>query len=250
MSATKQISRSSRLAGLTFGVLAFLPATASAAAPRERELISAQGRGEVRVRPDSLRVEIGAEAQAATLEQARNEVNRRIQGVLDAVNKLQIPGLSLQTQTIDFSPVRNTPTRDEIPAIVGYRAVNSIAVTVLRAAPDDLAGYAARVVDEGTRAGANTVGSIGFFVSDVREAQEQALAEAVRDAKRTARAMAASAGVKLGRLHSIDSSPTYQGRFAERGYAALSAPTPVVTGETAITSSVSIKYHFIGKSRR
>jgi uncharacterized protein len=247
MSAMKQFSRNAGLAGLTLGFMALLPAPASAASRPEEGVISTQGSGQVRVCPDSLRVDIGAEAQAKTLEQAQTEVNRRIQRVLQALNKLRIPGLSLQTQTIQLSPIRETDARREPPRIIGYRAENSVQATLLGAAPDELGPLASRLVDTAIRAGSNTVSNIGFFVQNVQEAQDRALAAAVRDAERKARTMASAAGGTLGKLQSLESASSYQAGLEMRAFDAVAERTPVATGERVITSNVSARFRFANR---
>lgn len=250
MSAMKKLRHSARMAGLTLGMMALLPRGAMAqdkAAEAEmggQMLISTEGQGEVRVRPDSARVSVGVEVQAETLEKARNEVNTKMQAIIQALNRLRIPGLSLQTEMVQFYPIREE-RRNETPRIIGYRASNTVTATVLSAAQDDLAQHVGRIVDASLNAGANTVNGVSFFVHDLRPAQQKSLQDAVQDAEKNAQAMARAAGVKLGKLYSLEGSPGSGGGPLFRSFeAARVAPTPIETGETVITSRVTAKYTF------
>jgi uncharacterized protein YggE len=251
MSAMDQIMRSARLFGLTFRVIAHVPRSVSKARRRGRarsrtDLITTQGRGEVRVPPDSVRIDLGAEAQAPTLEEARFEVNRRLSGVVSAIERLAVPELSLQTLALQLYPIRDPQARDEPANLVGYRASGTIAATVVGAKSTALAEIASRVVDEGVSAGANVISGIRFFLKDVRGVESRALEAAVRDAEQNARAMASAAGVALGALRSIEGTPAFHGGdVLPRAYEAVAAvSTPVLAGEIVISSSVSARFSF------
>src|SRR5215468_2348983 len=83
-------------AGLLLGGIALSPADA-AADEHSRSLIVARGTGEVRVRPDSVHVDVGAEAQAATLDEARSQVSSTMAHVLDALRGLGLPDLTIES---------------------------------------------------------------------------------------------------------------------------------------------------------
>src|SRR5258708_7488825 len=92
MSSRKYQNHLLLAAGLAPGGLALLPG-AAAADDTSPSLIVARGTGEVRVRPDSVHVDVGAEAQAATLEEARSQVGSTMKHVLDALRGLGVPAL-------------------------------------------------------------------------------------------------------------------------------------------------------------
>lgn len=259
MSPMKFLRRSSLLAGVTFGVMALAPSSSSAHEPVAHDaramgahrLISTQGVGEIRIRPDSFRVTVGVEAQADTVEQAQSEVSTRTKRVIQAINRLRINGLVLQTQTLQLYPVYAPQRGDELPKIVGYRAVNNVTATVRGPASQDLGTQAARVVDASVRAGANQVSGIDFFASDLGEAHQRALQAAVADAQRNAKTMADAAGVALGALASLDGSPEIGGPIphfrALESRAGASSATPVEAGEIVVTARVAASFVFQAK---
>ncbi|HSO00116.1 MAG TPA: SIMPL domain-containing protein [Candidatus Nanopelagicales bacterium] len=253
MNIVERMKKAPMLAGVTLGLLVMGPAAALAQAPettgagvREERLISTEGYGEVRVRPDSFRTTIGVQAQAETLEQARNEVNTRMQRVTQAINRLRIPGLVQQTELLQISPVYNRPPEGEAARIVGYRASNAVSVTVRGVDQARLGDLAARVIDAGVSAGANDLRGISFFVQDPSEARRRALQEAVNDAERNARAMAQAAEVSLVGLHALQGAPEFSGGPMLRTFAmeAGAPSTPIEAGETLITSRVNASFTF------
>lgn len=252
MSVMQYLKRSSMLAGLTAGIVALAPGKASAGGPSARpearhvseQLIITQGVGRVSIRPDSLRVEVGVEAQADTVEKAQNEVNTRMERVIQAIQRLQIAGLVLQTETLQISPVYSEPQGNQPPRIVGYRASNSVSATVRGPAYENLGAQGSRIVDAAVRAGANRLLGISFFASDLRDAQARSLKAAVEDAERNARTMADAARVSLDGLVSLEGGPESGPRPLAFERVAAAAPTPVEVGEIVVTSQVTAKFMF------
>jgi uncharacterized protein YggE len=171
-----------------------------------------------------------------------------MQNVTQALNRLRIAGLTLQTETLQITPIYSRPREGELATIVGYQAANAVRATVRGAEYQRLGDLAARVVDAGVSAGANEVRGIGFFVDDPSDARRRALQEAVNDAERNARAIAQAAEVTLSGVRSIEGSPELMGGpmlfAAERAMAMDGAPTPIEAGETVISSRVSAKFTF------
>ena len=252
MPLIKFLKRSSLFAGLLYAVMALTPSPAAAhETPGSGEdqararLITTTGVGEVRIRPDALRVVVGVQAQAQTVEQAQNEVNTRMARVLQAIRNLRIAGLVLQTETLSIFPVYAPHEGNELPRIVGYRASNNVSVTVRGPAPENLGAQASRIVGAAVGAGANALGGISFFASDLRDAEQRSLREAVNDAQRNARTMADAAGVALGPLTALNGAPERGGRqFSGMALreAAFDAPAPIETGEIVVTSRVTASF--------
>jgi uncharacterized protein YggE len=249
MTLLKNVRQRLVLTGLLLGVVTGLPRSADAnerSTGKGEDVITTLGYGELRVRPDSLRTSIGVETRAATLEKARNEVNTRMQKIIQALNSLRIPSASLQTQTLQFYPIYSEE-RDKPRKITGYNATNRISVTVLGATPTDLSEHAARIIDTALSSGANVVGGIDFFLRDTSAVQGQALAAAVDNAGKNARAMADAAKVKLTKLHSLEESS--EGgftplRFEAAARIASGTGTPIETGEIVVSSNVTARFCF------
>ena len=249
MPLIKFLKRSSLFAGLLYAVTALMPQPAAAQEIPEDQararLITTTGVGEVRIRPDALRVVVGVQAQAQTVEQAQNEVNARMARVLQAIRNLRIAGLVLQTETLQISPVYARQEGNELPRIVGYRASNNVSVTVRGPAFENLGAQASRIVGAAVGAGANELAGISFFASDLRDAEQRSLREAVSDAQRNARTMADAAGIALGPLAALNGGPERGGLpFADMALRAgfAGGPAPIETGEIVVTSRVTASF--------
>lgn len=243
MSARKSLKHLFVVAGLALGA-GFAPGDAAADdGAVMASLIVVQGTGEVRVRPDSLRVEVGVEARASTLGEARGRVNERMRKVIEAVQGLEVPDLTVETSYLDVSPIYAERRGSEPPAIVGYSASNHVSVRIERAPAEDLAEHGARVIDAAMRAGANTLGGISFFLADPAAAEDEALAAAVRDAAHEAEVIAGAAGVSLGAIHSVEESPGL--RMVPRALRpeALAA-TPIEVGDVVVQDTVTARFLF------
>jgi uncharacterized protein len=251
MALLKNVKQRLVLTGLMFGVVTGLPRSAAAGANDKpsggsREVITAQGYGELRVRPDSLRTSVGVEVRATTLEKARSAVNTKMQQLIQALTALRIPSASLQTQTLQFYPIYGEE-RDKPRKITGYSATNRVSVTVLGATPTDLGEHASRLIDTALQNGANVVGGVDFFLRDTSAAQGRALATAVENAGQNAQAMADAAKVRITKLQSLEDQA--EGgftplRFDVAARVASNAGTPIETGEIVVSSSVTARFCF------
>jgi uncharacterized protein YggE len=236
-------SRTSLLAGALAlaGILFTVRAAADDGA--DRSVIVTRGTGEVRARPDSVRVEVGTDAQAPTLDQAREQVSGAVTRVVTALRGLGIADLTLETEDLRFNPVYAAPKEGEAPSIVGYAASNRVLVTTKHAMDADLSTRAARIVDAALAAGANEIGGLDFFLADSTSAENQALTLAVQNAARDADIMARAAHVTItGPVFLEEASAARVPRALTM--AAPLASTPVEVGDIVIQSSVTAKFGF------
>ena len=230
------------LAGLSLGGLAALPAHA-AADDGARSVIIARGTGEVHARPDSVRVDVGVETQSATIEEARTTVSGAMDRVLAALKAADLPGLTLETRSVRFTPILGVTRDNRPPSIIGYSGSNHVLVTAPNAPDAELAARAGRIVDTALGAGANSVGSIDFFLVDPSAAEDQALTLAVHNAGDDAETIARAAGVTLAGPVWIEEASAAR---APRGMAleAAMVSTPIEVGDLVIQCSVTAKYAF------
>ena len=100
-----------------------------------------------------------------------------------------------------------------------------------------------KVLDAGLDAGANNVQGVSFGLEKRAPAEETALTEAVREARRKAEAMARAAGVRLGSILEINSA--FEGRpMPMAGFggemAMARVATPVSPGELDVNANVTL----------
>lgn len=245
MSLRKYLKHLVLLAGLSLCGVAVGPpgALAEDAAHDDAQLIVVHGAGAARVRPDSLRVDVGVEVRAATLDQAREQAGRVTRLVIDAIRATGIPNLAIETKVIQVNPVYAAHHADQPPSIIGFAASNHVSVT-LRNAPDaELGDRGSRILDAAVTAGANSVGGLELFLADPVPAQSQALEAAVLDAQHDAEIIAKAANVTLAGLRSVEESSA--GRIVPRAITLQAGvSTPVEVEDIVVQSNVTAKFAF------
>jgi uncharacterized protein YggE len=199
------------------------------------------GNGVVQVQPDRARLSFAVETEAEDARGAAARNAELMEAVLAALREAAGEGLTLETSGYNVVPVyeQRRPDGPRTPQIAGYRVVNQVS-----AVTDDLEGVG-DLVDAGLGAGSNRISGLSFFVSDSRDAQDEAYRLAVADALRQARAMAAALGVELGPVEEVrgSSSPGQPRPMGDVMMAAeAAARTPVEAGSTNVTASVTIRF--------
>jgi len=210
--------------------------------------ISVSGVGEVRVKPDIARLNLGVQTQDKDPQVAAQQNAARAQAVIAAIRGVGIAERDIQTAGFsiapqyDYNPRPNT-TGPQQPVLTGYQVSNEVRVTVRRV--ED----AGRVLDAGIRAGANTASGLSFDIQNGDDARDAALKLAVADCARKARVMATAAGLGPIRLLALTeggaASPRPYPVFA-RAAMADAAQTPVGPGEIVVSASVTANYGFEG----
>ena len=179
--------------------------------------ITVQGEGVVSAPPDTAILQIGADAQAATVADA-----------------------DVQTAQFSIQPQYNNDNGHQ--TLTGYTVENLVQIKV-RAL--DSVG---KIIDDAVAAGGNNtiVRGISFTIEDTTALAQQARQLAVQDAKAKADQYAAATGVTVGRPISIteESAPPPVAVTAKASLAAPAAPapTPVAPGTLDVRVTVTIAY--------
>ena len=207
-------------------------------------VIVVTGEAQIRVAPDEATVRLGITRQSATAQAAQDQANTVANEILAAVTKLGIAATDIQTSRLTLSPVYapRSPEASQAPRIVAYQASNIVSVRVT-----DLSKVGP-VIDTGLKSGANEVQGVQFGLRDDTAARQQALKQAVSEARKKAETIAAAANVTLG----IPLEITEQGISLMKGEfntgvmmaraTADMVPTPVSPGQLEIHANVSIRY--------
>jgi uncharacterized protein YggE len=212
------------------------PAALDERAPR---VISVSAVGRVAVRPDTALVHIGAEARAPALADATADVDRRMREVVTRVKTLGVAEADIATATYSVDPLAAPRPREEDPArIAGYRVTNVVEVRVR-----DLTAIG-RILDAAIAAGANTLPSLQFTVTDRSGPEARARVLAVQAAAAKAAQIAAAAGVRLGDLVVLSEGAGVRPVMPQARYTTLSlnAPGPVEPGQLEIEVTVEAQY--------
>ena len=224
-----------------------LAGKALAQTPRESPLppvLVVNGNAQVDATPDEATVRLGVVRQEATAQAAQEQANRAAQAILAEMAKLGIPATRIRTSRLTLTPVYAPQPRSDsrdAPRIVSYSASNQVAVELTNLS------QIGPVIDAGLRVGANHVEGVQFRLKDDLPVREQALKQAVAEARRKAEVMAEALGVRLvGVQEVMESGVSVLDRVGFAGVAMAAAredtPTPVSPGQLEVSASVTVKY--------
>lgn len=178
--------------------------------------------------PDFASVTIGVGNKAATTAAAMDATSAAAARIVTSARQARIEPRDIQTSYVSLQPafrsVREAGGSSE-QRPDGYTATNSVTVRLR-----DLGrlGEFLRVVVDG---GANRIDGISFELADPAKLEREAVADAVRDARRQAETIAEAAGVRLGRIEEIRYGARSVPDVRQRAYRAAPAPAPPVPVE-------------------
>lgn len=183
---------------LSAALLAVAPAV-NAEEPPHRH-VAVNGQGEVTALPDRARVRMGVTKVSPDLAAAESQVNTVVRGFLTEARALGLRDEHVNTTGTSIQPEYVWDEKERNNRLVGYRVSRDIEALVL-----DL-GKLGDVVLRATKAGVNQVQPPQLESSKAKEVQQQALVKATEDAQARARLIAATVGMKLGMVHTINAS--------------------------------------------
>jgi hypothetical protein len=224
-------------------IFAVLGAAAQAQTVPQSPRIVTSGEAQVRVTPDRATILVGVQTRGATAAAAGATNARTQKAILDTLKAMGLTGDQLATENYSVNPEMQYPPSGGQGKIVGYTVSNVVRVELKRI---DQVGP---VVDASLAKGANQINSIQFSSSTAPEARRTAMADAVRDARADAEALAKAAGGTLGPVIEISSSsPPIRPMFADAVMAVggiAKVATPIEAGEQVISATVSVIWQFV-----
>ncbi len=212
----------------------------------DENIVTVSGKGSVKVKPDIAYINIGVDIFNKDANVAQTENSNIMNKVIESIKNLGISEDDIKT--ISYNVYKNTkyqPTlggKDE-EIIEGYTVRNIVEVTV-----KDLEKVG-EVIDESSKAGANSIGNIRFGVVDEAKYYNEALKISMENAESKAQSILETFGASVSKPYSIvetsGSAPVfyYQDR-ADFAIEAKGMSTPITTSELEITASVSVKYKY------
>ena len=163
-----------------------------------QRLITVVGVGEVSLVPDVGQINVGVEARAATVSEAKAEVDRQMAALVDVLRTLGLDDKDIQTSQYSIHYEREPMVRESPEAGTGAFRVSSM----LRLKVRDVE-QVGNVLDAAVQADANQVYGVQFTVSDDTKWQSEAREAAMADARARAEELARLAGVTLGQVVSV-----------------------------------------------
>lgn len=206
------------------------------AADGNNATISVTGSASASAAPDTARISASVVATAADAETARQQVAENVSATREALRGAGIADEQIQTARFDINTVR-TPERNDIDQ-VRYRAVNEFVIEV---SPD----RAGEIIDVAVGNGTNEINGVTFTLSEAtkRTLRQQALRDAVANARADATAIASASGVSLGGLQSASTTDMMFFPFeAQADSAAAESGTVIEPGPVEVSATVSVTY--------
>lgn len=202
--------------------------------------LTVTGEGTVTAAPDEAIITIGVINESPNLSAAQKENADKTAAVIQALMSLGIPQSDIQTYVYRIEPQYNYENGQQI--FRGYRVEHQLQVTVR-----DIS-KTGQVIDQAVAAGANSVSSIQFTVSNPNAFYNQALTIAIRNAQEKAISMARALQVTLQPVPVIVQElsqplPPRPIPF-QAAMLAQSAETPIQPGENKIMATVKVEFTY------
>lgn len=233
-------------AALLFSLAVVLPAKAEQQEPYPRIVVSGQGSADIA--PDMAVLQLTVTREAETARAALDANSAAMAEVLKALRDEGIAERDLQTTNFSIQPKYVYPTQksqaeDRSPRIVGYTVRNGLSVRVREL------GKLGGIMDKSVTLGVNEGGNILFTNDDPAAAIAQARVHAVTDAMDKAKALAAAAGVKLGKVLALSEQSHQPGPVpmmkGEMMMARAADSVPVAAGENSYEVTVNMSYGIV-----
>ncbi len=179
-------------------VVALLPTIclASVATAEEGRTVAVSGHGEIEVEPDIADVKLGIFVFDRDLLKAKREADSKIASLVGVFKKLDVELEDVQTTNLNVRP--KYKELDDNWEFLGYEVTRSVTVTVRQLMQLN------DILKESIEAGANRLEGISLSSSKEQELKEQALTQAIENAKRRATRLADGFGAKVGKVVTIE----------------------------------------------
>ncbi len=205
------------------------------------------GEGKVQVTPDIANVQLGIEAQAATVAEAQNQANSAMTSVMNALKTNGVADKDIQTRYFNIQKVTRWDNDKQQEITIGYRVSNVVNAKIREIQDVARAGAVGAVIDAVTQAGGDLtrVDSITFDVDDPIRYYDQAREKAMADASDKAKSLATLAGVKLGKaiyINEYSASTVPPMPIYARTVAGVSDATQISAGELEIILTIQVVY--------
>lgn len=197
----------------------------------------------VYAKPDMAVVNVSVVKEGKSAQAVQTELNKSNNSVLAAMKKIGVKEENIKTLSFSINPkyIYNSETGQQ--KIDGYMANSTLEVKT-----DDF-DKINQVIDSALASGANEVGNLNFTVEDRQKYSAEARSKAIASAKKKAEAIAAEAGLSLGRLVDVkvDENDYQQPMYAARALMKedVGGGTALEPGQNEISVSVSLFYSLL-----
>ena len=213
-------------------------------------MIAMDGEGLVRLRPDAARIRVGVTNEGASPTEVAQQNASRMTAVVDTIKKaagepaLASGVVDIRTEAVTLTPVYAVDQASPRgrPAVTGYRANNSIRISV-RDLEQRGAGFLGALIEQANKAGANEISGPEFLVHNDAKPRVEARVNAIEDARTKAETYARALNARLGRVLTVT-----EGEVGHRAMSMASrsqgqaASPPIEAGMQEIVARVSVMW--------
>ena len=205
--------------------------------------IRVAGEATLSVEPDQAEIDLGVVTQAPTAQAASEADATKLDAVLEALRNIVV-GVSgrgkIETTNYSLRPNYTRPRGGGEATIASYTTTNVVRASGVAI---DATG---ELIDAAIGAGANNVKRLNFTVADPETPRLETLADAARQARAKAEALAAALELEIVRVLSVaEGTPTILRPYAPPAammQAEAAAPTtPVEPGSVEVRASVTLR---------
>jgi len=205
---------------------------------KDRNSVSVNATGKVKVTPDMAYTTVGVVTQKRKMQDAQAANREMMNAVVEALKAVGLTDDDIRTVNYSVYPVYDYTDGAKITA---FEVNNSVELTIR-----DIEKVGA-VLDAAAAAGANTSYSVRFDLLDKDPAYNKALTAAMEAARAKADTLAAAGKFAIKGVISVSegysSTPVYyEYRAAEAMADAVKEPTYISAGDMDITASVSVVF--------
>jgi len=212
----------------------------------DKRLLTVSGTATLKESPDKALIVLSVVTVNKNAAQSQQENAELSVKVRTALKNIGLSDESIKTVSYNLREKQEWNENQRKYESIGFETVNSIQVTV-----NEL-NDTGKIIDAAVEAGANSVSSVSFALSD--EKQETLMAEALKQAALNARKKAESISeglsVSLGSVYSASentyySTPYYRTAYDSMGANEAKAETPVTPGDIEFNATVSVQFEII-----
>ena len=196
--------------------------------------ITVSATGTAEAEPDQARITSGVTTEAPSAREALAGNNEAMNKVVSELKTKGIDAKDIQTASFNVAPVIDYKD-GQPPKVTGYRVSNEVVVLVR-----DL-GKLGTVLDDLVTAGANQIQGLSFEVSKAETLKDEARKEAIANALRRAKLLAAAAGAEVGQVLQISEETSSDGPvpYAAPRFAKAQGSVPIERGTSTLEARVT-----------
>lgn len=189
--------------------------------------------------PDQATIASGVSTEAKTAKDALSANTAAMKRVIGELKTQGVEAMDIQTTQFNIEPVYVYPKEGQPPVVTGYRVNNMVGVRVRDL--DKLGG----VLDQLVSVGANQMNGISFEVSKAETLKDDARKEAMANALRRAKLLAAAGGAEVAEVLQISEDVTFntpRPMVFGRAKAMAAEAVPVERGSQDLEARVTVTW--------